>query len=183
MDILVNNAGGYEQVGWMETTSEKWTDMFNHDLLSMVRLIQRLAPLMREGGWGRIIQISSSAAIQPFKFGPDYSAIKAAIVNLSVSLSKELSGSGVTAVTISPGPIRTKGFEALWRDYSKGKGWGENWEEIERNVVREVVPNPAGRVGRVDEVAALVAFVASEFGGYINGANLRVDGGYVTGVN
>jgi len=183
IDILVNNAGSYEQVGWMETTPEKWADMFNHDVLSMVRLIRHLSPGMREAGWGRIVQVASSAAMQPYSHGPDYSAVKAAIVNLTVSLSKDLAGSGVTAVTISPGPIRTKGFEALWRAYAKnnGKDWGEEWSEIEPNVVREVLPNPTGRVGRVDEIAALVALVVSQYGGYINGANLRVDGGYVVG--
>ena len=184
IDILVNNAGSYEQVGWMETTPEKWAGMFNHDVLSMVRMIRHLSPGMRQSGWGRIVQIASSAAMQPYSHGPDYSAVKAAIVNLTVSLSKDLAGSGVTAVTVSPGPILTKGFEALWRTYAKdnGKDWGEDWDGIERNVVREVLPNPSGRVGRVEEVAALVALIASQYGGYINGANLRVDGGYVTGV-
>ena len=179
IDILVNNAGSYEQVAWMDTTPEKWMDLFNHDLLSMVRMIRALTPDMRKSGWGRVIQIASSAALQPYSFGPDYSAVKAGIVNLSVSLSKDLANTGVTAVTVSPGPIRTKSFEALWRAQSVGKHWGETWEEIEKSVVREVLPNPTGRVGRVEEIAAMVALIASPLGGFINGANVRVDGGYV----
>ena len=182
IDILVNNAGSYEQVSWMETTPEKWANLFNHDLLSMVRMIRALAPAMQAAGWGRIIQISSSAGIQPYAFGPDYSAIKAGIINLTVSLSKTLANTGVTAVTVSPGPIHTKGFEALWRAQAKDKDWGDTWEDIERNVVREILPNPTGRVGRVEEVAALVALIASPLGGFINGTNVRVDGGYVVGV-
>ncbi|MBD3886765.1 SDR family NAD(P)-dependent oxidoreductase [Phormidium tenue FACHB-886] len=183
IDILVNNAGGYEQVDWMASSPSKWADMFNHDVLSMVRLVQHLAPQMKELGWGRFIQISSSAGVQPYAFGPDYSAAKAAINNLSVSLAKDLAGTGITSNTISPGPIMTVGFEQLWRGYAKTKGWSDDWDEIERNVVREVLPNPTGRVGRIEEVASLVALVASPLGGYINGANLRVDGGYVVGVN
>lgn len=183
IDILVNNAGGYAQVNWMESSPAKWADMYNHDVLSMVRLVQHLAPQMKQIGWGRFIQISSSAGVQPYAFGPDYSAAKAAINNLSVSLAKDLAGTGITANTISPGPIMTAGFEQLWRDYAKTKGWGDDWNEIERNVVKEVLPNPTGRVGRIEEVANVVALVASPLGGYINGANLRVDGGYVIGVN
>ncbi len=183
IDILVNNAGGYDQVDWMESKPSKWADMFNHDVLSMVRLVQHLAPQMKQLGWGRFIQLSSSAGVQPYAFGPDYSAAKAAIINLSVSLAKDLAGTGITANTISPGPIMTSGFEQLWRNYAKTKGWGDDWNEIERNVVKEVLPNPTGRVGRISEVASLVALVASPNGGFINGANLRVDGGYVVGVN
>ncbi|RAR98760.1 SDR family NAD(P)-dependent oxidoreductase [Ensifer adhaerens] len=182
IDILVNNAGVYDQVGWMESSTEKWSRMFNTDLLSMVRLIQALAPDMQARGWGRLIQISSVAAVQPYDFGPDYSAVKAGVDNLTVSLSKHLANSGVNAVTITPGPIMTKGFEELWRAQAAGRNWGESWEEIEAGVVRDVLPNAVGRVGRVEEVAALVALVASPLGGYINGANLRVDGGYVIGV-
>lgn len=124
-----------------------------------------------------------SAGVQPYALGPDYSAAKAAIINLSISLSKDLAGTGITANTISPGTIMTAGFEQLWRDYAKTKGWGNDWNEIERNVVKEVLPNPTGRVGRIEEVASLVALVASPNGGFINGANLRVDGGYVVSVN
>lgn len=183
VDILVNNAGGYEQASWMESSPDKWMDMFNHDVLSMVRLVQHLAPQMKERNWGRFIQISSSAAVQPYSFGPDYSAVKAAIVNLSVSLSKDLANTGITANTISPGPIMTAGFERLWRGVAQERGWGEDWAEIERNVVNEILPNPTGRVGRIEEIASVVALTASPLGGYINGANLRVDGGYVVGVN
>lgn len=100
IDILVNNAGGYEQVDWMESKPSKWADMFNHDVLSMVRLVQHLAPQMKQLGWGRFIQLSSSAGVQPYAFGPDYSAAKAAIINLSVSLAKDLAGTGITANTI-----------------------------------------------------------------------------------
>ena len=183
VDILINNAGGYEQVDWMDSSPSKWAEMYNHDVLSIVRLVQHIAPQMKQLGWGRFIQLSSSAGVQPYAFGPDYSAAKAAIINLSVSLSKDLAGTGITANTISPGPIRTAGFEQLWRDYAKTKGWGNDWTEIERNVVKEVLPNPTGRVGHIEEIADLAAFVSSPLAGYINGANLRVDGGYVVGVN
>lgn len=183
VDILVNCAARYEQMSWMESSSDKWLDMFNHDVRSMVRLVQNLAPAMKSRGWGRFIQIASSAALQPGAIGPDYSAAKVAVMNLSVSLSKDLANTGITANTICPGPIMTDGFERLWRIVARERGWGDEWAEIERKLVVEALPNPTGRVGRVEEVSGLIALVASPLGGFINGADLRVDGGYVVGVH
>ena len=182
IDILVNNAGvGGPQRSWFGTPTVQWAHLVNNDVLSMVRLVHSLVPQMRQRGWGRVIQIASPAAVQPLGEGPDYSAAKAATVNLTVSLSKALANSGVTANTISPGGILTAGFERVWREIAAQRGWGGAWPEIERRIVSEVLPNPTNRLGRVEEVASLVAFVASPLGGYINGANLRVDGGYVVG--
>jgi 3-oxoacyl-[acyl-carrier protein] reductase len=183
VEIVVNNAGGFEMLPWLETSPQKWADMFNHDVISMVRIAQHLVPQMKELGWGRFIQIASVAATQPWPTGPDYMAAKAAIVNLSVSLSKELANTGITSNTISPGPILTAGFEKFFRQIAKDNGWGEDWKEIEKQAVRQMIPNPTGRIGRIEEVANLVAFVASPLSGFINGANLRVDGGYVTAIN
>ena len=81
--------------------------------------------------------------------------------------------------TVSPGPTLTPAAERVFRDVAKQQGWGEEWAEIERQAVKNLVPNPVGRIGHVEEVATAVAFLA----GFINGANLRVDGGYVTAIN
>lgn len=183
IDIVINNAGGYESLPWDQTSPTKWLEMFNDDVVSMVRMIGHFAPPMRARGWGRFVQISSTSGVQPLAIGPDYGAAKAAIINLSVSLAKDLAGTGVTANTVSPGPTMTVGFVQLWRSVAKQRGWGEEWPEIEKRLVAEVLPNPAGRLARVEEVAAVVALVASPLGGYINGANVRVDGGFVTAIN
>jgi NAD(P)-dependent dehydrogenase (short-subunit alcohol dehydrogenase family) len=185
IDILVNNAGGADEgmKPWLETDAAQWQASFEQNVFSAVRLIRELAPAMKSAGWGRIIQVSSAVATQPFVVGPDYAAAKAAMVNSTVSLAKDLGSSGITVNTISPGPILTPAAERVFRDIGRQRGWGEDWAEIERQAVAHLVPNALGRIGRVEEVADAVLFLASPRAGFIHGANLRVDGGYVTAIN
>lgn len=183
VDILINNAGTYANQGWMETTAEGWAARYQANVLSAVRLIQRLLPQMKARGWGRLIQMASGEATQPFAFMPDYAATKAALVNLTVSLAKEVARTGITVNTISPGIIVTDGVERFYREVATRRGWGTEWAAIEQGVLREVLDNPVGRLGRVEDVSALVAFVASPLAGFIHGANLRVDGGSIGAIN
>jgi 3-oxoacyl-[acyl-carrier protein] reductase len=183
VDILVNNAGTYENLGWMETTAKGWAERYDTNVLSVVRLVQRFIPQMKARGWGRLIQMASGEATQPFAFMPDYAATKAALVNLTVSLAKELARTGITVNTVSPGIIVTSGVESFYREVAATRGWGTQWEEIEQGVLREVLDNPVGRLGRVEDVGHVVAFVASPLAGFINGANLRVDGGSTGSIN
>jgi NAD(P)-dependent dehydrogenase (short-subunit alcohol dehydrogenase family) len=179
IDILVNNAGIYPSRDWWHAKPEEWAEIYNSNVVSIVRMVKSLAPPMKERGWGRIINIGSGAALQPSLVMPDFSATKAATVNLTVSLSRELGGSGVTVNTISPGPVLTEGVEELYRGVARERGWAEEWSEIEARVIKEMLPNSVGRFGRVEEVAALAAFVASPVSGFITGANLRIDGGSI----
>jgi 3-oxoacyl-[acyl-carrier protein] reductase len=186
LDILVNNAGGADGVaqGWVDATRADWTAVFEQNLFSAVRLVRHLTPALRASGWGRIINIATGWAMQPSAVMPHYAAAKAALVNVTVSLAHEFAGSGVTINTISPGPIRTPTLERTMRGIAKEGRWGsDDWAEIERRAVKEVVPNSVGHIGRVEDIAHAVAFLASPLSDYIDGANLRVDGGYVTAVN
>jgi len=183
IDILVNNAGAYEVRGWADTTPEQWLEVFNQNVVSMVRMIRLLVPQMRRLGWGRMIQISSVVGVQPLAALPDYNVTKAAAINMTVSLAKEVANSGITVNTVTPGPIMTAGWIEWARGVAKAQNWGDEMAEIEARVVKELLPNAVGRVGRIDDIATLVAFVASPLAGFINGANLRVDGGVVQSVN
>jgi len=127
--------------------------------------------------------MASGEATQTFAFMLDYGATKAALVNLTVSLAKELARTGITVNTVSPGIIVTDGVERFYREVAANRGWGTEWAEIEQRVLREVLDNPVDRLGRVEEVSYLVTFLASPLAGFINGANLRVDGGSTGVIN
>ena len=132
---------------------------------------------MRSAGWGRIVQIGTGEAVNPFPTMPDYAATKAALLNLTVSLAKHLDRTGITVNTVSPGIIVTPGMQDFYRLEAARRGWGQDWPAIEAGVLAGILDNPTGRLGRPEEVADLVAFVTSPLAGYINGANLRIDGG------
>jgi 3-oxoacyl-[acyl-carrier protein] reductase len=132
---------------------------------------------MRERGWGRIINISSGGARQPFANMADYTATKAAILNLTVSLAKEFARKGVTVNTVSPGIIVTESTEQYFRKVAKDQGWPEE------RVIANFLPNSSGRLGSPADLANVVALIASPLSDYINGANYRVDGGSTISIN
>jgi 3-oxoacyl-[acyl-carrier protein] reductase len=176
VDILVNNAGAFPNRGWDDTAPEDWLDLYAVNVAAVVRCIQGFLPGMRRARWGRIIQLGTGEAISPFPFMPDYAATKAALLNMTASLAKHLDRTGITVNTVSPGIVVTAGVEAFYRAEAAHRGWGEDWPAIEDRVLTEILDNPTGWLGRPEEVADLVAFVASLLAGYINGANLRIDG-------
>ena len=183
-DILVNNAGAFPQRPWLESTAAEWNDLYNQNVGSMVRLITRLVPGMKQRGWGRVIAIASGVATMPVGDMANYSATKAANLNLAVSLAKDLTGTGITSNTVSPGMIVTPGVEDMLKGMAPQLGLAtDDLAALEQFAVKNMVPNPSARLGRPADIAAAVTFLASPLAGYINGANLRVDGGTVPTVN
>lgn len=182
IDILVNNAGTAEDAGWMRTAPADWLALYGTNVTSAVRLIQALTPQMRESGWGRVIQIGSAANPNPLPARAAYSAAKAALANLTVSLAKELAGTGITANTISPGPTLTDGFREFARTFAENHGL-DDVAAATRTLIDGPLASPAARLAGPEEIAALVALVASPLGASINGANLRIDGGFTPTVN
>jgi NAD(P)-dependent dehydrogenase (short-subunit alcohol dehydrogenase family) len=179
IDILVNNAGTYHHLNWTDAKPEKWIETYQSNVLSGVRMIQRLLPDMRRRGWGRIIQIGGGLAQQPIPMQPDYNASLAARHNLAVSLARELQGTGVTSNVVAPGAILVPSVKELLTQIAPQRGWGATWEEIERGAVKDLVPNDVGRLGRPEEIAAAVTYLASPHAAYVSGAVLRVDGGAI----
>jgi 3-oxoacyl-[acyl-carrier protein] reductase len=182
IDILINNAGFYELTTWDTVTSRHWDDALQADLLSAVRLIQAFAPAMRERRWGRIIQIGSGSANQPFATQPQYCAIKAALLSMTLSLARALRGTGVTSNIVSPGLIRVEANQRFYRHMNETRRWGNTWDAIEAGVVRDVLPNDVGKMGSAEDVASVVCLLASPLSRFVSGANWRVDGGSTLGI-
>jgi 3-oxoacyl-[acyl-carrier protein] reductase len=184
IDILVNNAGSYSERAWFDTTAESWRELFAADVVPAVGLTLLAVPAMKTRGWGRIIQIATEMATSPRPVMADYAAAKAALVNMTVSLAKALSGTGITSNTVSPGLIATEGVERVLAERAARDGWGSDTAVVQRRWLEEVLDaRYTKRLGTPDEVAALVAFVASPQANYINGANLRIDGGLSPAIN
>jgi len=177
VDVLINNYGTAEGRGWLDADDDDWLSMFHTNVLSGARLVRHLVPAMIERGFGRVVFVGTVGSVRPRAQMPGYYASKASLANMTVSLAKELAHTGITVNTISPGILATAEVRAGLERRAAKLGWGSEWEEIERRAARELMPNPSGRLGRVEEVGRLAAFLASDHAGYINGANLRIDGG------
>jgi NAD(P)-dependent dehydrogenase (short-subunit alcohol dehydrogenase family) len=195
IDILFNNSGGggrsparANATTFLELEPEDWVGEYEHNVISAVRMIRHFVPGMKQRGWGRVIQNASAVATMPRNWENDYAAAKAAVVNLTVGLSKALSGTGITVNTISPGLILTPKQvfgETPWlRTFARSQGWDDTLpiEDLDRMwaAARGI---PAGRAGRVENIAAMVALLASPLGGFVNGANIRIDGGQNQAIN
>lgn len=180
IDILVNNAGDAQPFSpdWFAASPDQWLGTYNRNVVSAVRLIQKFVPGMRERGWGRVIMIGSNAYTLPPVDFPTYPPSKAALVNVAISLARVLANSGVTANTVSPGAVLTETMATNLQPMAAAQGWAETDPAIiERRLVSDKWPNFIGRMGRPDDIASAVTFVASELSGYMTGAHIRIDGG------
>ncbi|MDX3238580.1 SDR family NAD(P)-dependent oxidoreductase [Streptomyces sp. ME03-5709C] len=179
VDILVNNVGAYDPSrSWTDTTPEDWAGLYNTNVLTSVRMIQRLVPAMRERGWGRVVQISSVTGEKPQVSQPHYAATNGARNTLATSLARELKHTGVTSNAVAAGGILTAGALDNLTQLGRQNAWGNTWEEIEPRLVEALAPNAVGRIGRLEEYADFVAFLASPLSAHITGATLAVDGGW-----
>ncbi|MEZ5502243.1 MAG: SDR family oxidoreductase [Halioglobus sp.] len=182
VDILVNNYGTAGYATWDSAGTVDWLDMYQQNVLSVARLVRALVPGMKTRDWGRIVNLGTIGSHRPGRIMPHYYAAKGALANLGVSLAQELAGTGITVNTVSPGLIHTPDLEAGYRARARKKGWGEDWGDIVRHIVNEEFPNPCGRLATREEVADLVLFLCSDRAGFINGQNIRIDGGAVVHV-
>ncbi len=182
IDILVNNAGAFPMKPWLLSTAAEWLELYNSNVGSVVRLVTQLVPPMVERKWGRVVMLGSFLGPMPGPPVANYGTTKAANIAQAVSLAKELGGTGVTANTVSPGPIRTPGMEAGAREMMASQGQDYDFDKFEQFYVQQT-RLPAGKVGSPADIANMVAFVSSPLADFITGANLRVDGGMMPTTN
>ena len=161
VDILVNNAGITRDSVFKRMTEQDWMAVINTNLNSVFNVTRQVIDGMSERGWGRIVNISSVNAIKG-QFGQtNYSAAKAGMAGFSKALAQEVVRKGVTVNTVSPGYVETDMVMAIKK-------------EVRDQIVASI---PMGRLAKPEEIAAVVAFLASEEAGYITGANISVNGG------
>ena len=161
IDILVNNAGITRDMTFKRMTKGDWDAVMRTNLDSCFNMTKQVMDGMVERTWGRVINVSSVNG-QKGAFGQtNYSAAKAGMAGFSKALAQEVVKKGVTVNTVSPGYVETDMVMAIR-------------PEIREQIVAQI---PMGRLAKPQEIAAVVAFLASEEAGYITGANISVNGG------
>ncbi|NBU59619.1 MAG: acetoacetyl-CoA reductase [Betaproteobacteria bacterium] len=161
VDILVNNAGITRDAVFKKLSKVDWDAVMGTNLDSVFNMTKPVIDGMLERGWGRIINISSING-QKGQFGQtNYSAAKAGMHGFTKALAQETAKKGITVNTISPGYIGTDMVMAIK-------------EEIRDQIIAGI---PVGRLGKPDEIAALVTYLASEDAGFITGSNVAINGG------
>jgi NAD(P)-dependent dehydrogenase (short-subunit alcohol dehydrogenase family) len=177
VDILVNNYGLATRGSWETSLEDDWLDMYQRNVMSAARMARLLAPYMTTQCFGRIINLGTIGSTRPAARMPHYYAAKGALATLNSSLAKELAAHGITVNLVSPGLIRTREVEEMFRARATKEGWGDDWGTIAARIAATEMPNPTGRVAEVAEVADMVCFLASHRAGFITGVNIRIDGG------
>jgi len=178
IDVLVNCVGGSDAPsgGFRALTDEEWGKALNLNLMSAVRFDRALVPGMIERGRGVIVHVSSITHRLPQHDSTlAYSAAKAAMRTYSKGLANEVGPKGVRVNTVSPGFIETPAAQAMFRRLAESRGIDER--AARQAVVDMIGGIPLGRPGRPEEVAELVAFLASDRAAWIHGADYVIDGG------
>lgn len=159
--ILVNNAGITKDNLLMRMNDDEWFDVINTNLSSVYRLSKAVLRGMMKARWGRIINISSVVGAMGNPGQSNYAASKAGVAGFARSLAAEVGSRGITVNTVAPGFIDTDMTRALP-------------EEQRRQLLDKI---PLGRLGQPEEIASVVAFLASDAGGYVSGETIHVNGG------
>ncbi|KWX20012.1 SDR family oxidoreductase [Mycolicibacterium wolinskyi] len=180
VDILVNNLGIFGAVPAREITDEQWRSYFDVNVLAAVRLIRSYLPGMTEKGWGRAIQIASDSAIVIPEEMIHYGVSKTALLAVSRGFAKDAAGTGVTVNSVIAGPTHTAGVEDfVYQLVDKSLPW----DEAQREFMRKHRPQSLlQRLIEPEEIANMVAYLASPLASATTGGALRVDGGYVDSI-
>jgi 3-oxoacyl-[acyl-carrier protein] reductase len=178
VDVLVNNAGTARWRDLDDVPDADWQAAWEVNVMACLRAIRAVVPAMRDRGWGRIVNVSSTAAKRPSRYMPEYSVAKAAQLSLSRLYADRLAGDGVLVNAVCPGPTKSE----LWvaegglADQSAALSGLSGSDEA---LAKAGAGRPIGRLAEVEEIAAAIVFLCSERASYVAGAAWSVDGGTV----
>ena len=176
--ILINNLGIFEPKQFEDIPDQDWQRFFDVNVLSGVRLSRLVLPAMKQADWGRIIFISSESAVQIPSEMIHYGMTKTAQLAVARGLAESLAGTGITVNSVLPGPTRSRGVGDFVEEMAKSSG--KTFQQVEAEFFDHVRPTSLiKRFGTPEEVASMVAYVASALASATTGAALRVDGGVV----
>jgi NAD(P)-dependent dehydrogenase (short-subunit alcohol dehydrogenase family) len=165
LDILINNAGINLRKPLVEFTLEEWRRVIDTNLTSVFLMCRAFVPLMRGRGYGRIINIGSTMSRVSIAGRAAYSSSKAAILGLTRALALEVAPEGITVNAMCPGPFATELNTALLADPERAAWF--------------LSRTPVGRWGNVEEVGEMAVYLCSEKSGFVTGADLAIDGGWL----
>jgi 3-oxoacyl-[acyl-carrier protein] reductase len=178
LDVLVNSAGATQWRDLDDVPDEDWRAQYELNVMAPLRAMRVAAPPMAAQGWGRIVNVCSTAGKRPSAAMPEYSVAKAAELSLSRLFADRYAAKGVLVNAICPGPVESE----LWMesggllDQSKEMSGAQSREEALANAGAK---RPIGRLAEVGEIAAAIVFLCSERASYVSGAAWSVDGGTV----
>ncbi|HEY6626919.1 MAG TPA: SDR family oxidoreductase [Ignavibacteriaceae bacterium] len=177
IDILVNNCGGPVPGLFQQLEEEDWNNAYEQVLLSAVRFSKLVLPGMMAKNWGRIINLTSISVKQPVDNLILSNSLRAGVTGLTKSLSNEIAKFNITVNNVAPGMTLTRRLYELAVVEAKEKG--KSHEEILVEMAKRI---PLNRLGRPEEIASVVVFLASKQASYVTGVTIQVDGGYVKNV-
>jgi NAD(P)-dependent dehydrogenase (short-subunit alcohol dehydrogenase family) len=178
IEILVNNLGIFEATPFEQISDADWRRFFEVNVLSGARLSRLVLPAMRRANWGRIIFISSESGVHIPAEMVHYGMTKAAQIAVARGIAETVAGSGITVNSVLPGPTKSRGVGDFVESLAKEQG--KSAAQFEREFFAHVRPTSLlKRFATTNEVAAMVAYVASPLASATTGAALRVDGGTI----
>jgi 3-oxoacyl-[acyl-carrier protein] reductase len=177
IDILVNNCGGPVPGLFQQLEEEDWNNAYEQVLLSAVRFSKLVLPGMMASNWGRIINLTSISVKQPVDNLILSNSLRAGVTGFTKSLSNEIAKFNITVNNVAPGMTLTRRLYELAVVEAKEKG--KSHEEILVEMAKRI---PLNRLGRPEEIASVVVFLASKQASYVTGVTIQVDGGYIKSV-